>query len=168
LLICSDLLNLKVSFRQIYLLLDFMSRVTLITGANKGIGFESARQLGSRGYKILLGARDSEKGEAAAEILVTEGLDVSFVEINPCDPGLVVMAVAEVESAHGLLDVLINNAGFFSPDDGADLTAVSTKTFRETYEINVFGLHTVSRAFWPLLNKSEAARLVNVSNALGS
>ena len=145
-----------------------MSKIALITGANKGIGFETARQLGKKGFTVLIGARDKQRGEAAAQALKAEEIDAQFIEISPTDAQSVKKAATEVESKYGKLDVLINNAGTFSKEDGADLLNVGTDVFRETYELNVFGLHEVTKAFWPLLNKSKAARLVNVSSALGS
>jgi NAD(P)-dependent dehydrogenase (short-subunit alcohol dehydrogenase family) len=145
-----------------------MSKIALITGANKGIGFETARQLAHKGYTILLGARDTTRGEEAAEILKKEGLDVQFIALDPTDTASVAAAVQEVESKFGHLDVLINNAGTIFEGDYQPASLVPTSVLRDTYELNVFALHEVTRAFWPLLEKSEAARLVNLSSLLGS
>jgi NAD(P)-dependent dehydrogenase (short-subunit alcohol dehydrogenase family) len=145
-----------------------MKKIALITGANRGIGFETARQLAKKNYTVLLGARDPAKGMAAAEKLRKEDLDVHYINISPSDPKSVKSAAEEVASKFGLLDVLINNAGVFLQGDNGPASEVPTDILRETYETNVFGLHEVTKAFWPLLNKSEAARLVNVSSALGS
>jgi len=145
-----------------------MSKIALITGANRGIGFETARQLGKKGFTVLLGARDSEKGEEAAARLRSEEIDVHSINIDPTDPSSIESAVTTVESKYGVLDVLVNNAGTMVDADQAPASEVPISAFRETYEINVFGLHEVTKAFWPLLNKSKAARLVNVSSALGS
>lgn len=143
-------------------------KIALITGANKGIGFETARQLGQKQYTVLVGARDEARGRAAVETLKGEGIDAHFLSIDPTDAASIQNAVREVESTHGVLDVLVNNAGTLADGDHAPAAEVETAVFRETFEINVFGLHEVTRAFWPLLNKSQAARLVNVSSALGS
>ena len=145
-----------------------MSKIALVTGANKGIGFETARQLAKRNFTVLLAARNKDRGNSAVEKLKQEGLNVLFLELNPCAQDSISQAVEEVQSKFGVLDVLINNAGLFLPTDGANPIDVSTDILRQTYEINVFGLHSVTRGFWPLLNQSKAARLVNVSSALGS
>ena len=144
-------------------------KIALITGANKGIGFETARQLGALGYTVLIGARDQNRGaEAVEELSKDSGRNFSFIAIDPTDKDSIEKAVAEVGQKFGVLDVLINNAGTMVPGDFQPTDQVKTDALRETYEINVFGLHEVTTAFWPLLNKSEGARLVNVSSALGS
>lgn len=145
-----------------------MKKIALITGANRGIGLETARQLGKQKFTILLGARDEAKGKAAAELLKKEDIDVQFIKISPTDISSIASAVKEVESKFGVLDVLINNAGVFLDGDSVPPSTLPIEVLRETYETNVFGLHEVTKAFWPLLNKSKAARLVNVSSALGS
>ena len=143
-----------------------MSKIALITGANKGIGLETARQLArDHGFTVLVGARDETRGQEAADELKNAGLDAHFLRIDPTDAASIAKAKAKVEADYGRLDVLINNAGTGSKEDGA---LVSLDAMREIYEINVFGLHAVTLAFWPLLEKSEAARLVNVSSILGS
>jgi len=148
---------------------NIMSKIALITGANKGIGLETARQLArDHGFTILLGARDAGRGQSAADELKSEGLDVQFLLIDPTDAASIERARAQVEAKFGHLDVLINNAGTLSEADFAPSPTVPTDILRETFELNVFGLHEVTRAFWPLLEKSEGARLVNVSSALGS
>ncbi|RYG70996.1 SDR family oxidoreductase [bacterium] len=145
-----------------------MSKIALITGANKGIGFETARQLGNKGYTVLLGARDETRGEEAAQTLKGEGLDVQFLKIDPTDADSVAAAAAQVEIQFGHLDVLVNNAGVLVEADQQLSSLVPTSALRETYDLNVFALHEVTRTFWPLLEKSEGARLVNVSSLLGS
>lgn len=143
-------------------------KIALITGANKGIGLETARQLAAQNITVLLGARDEGRGTQAAQALQQEGLDAHFVAIDPTDAASVQRAAAQVEEKFGHLDILINNAGTMTQDDMQPSNQVPTSAFRETYELNVFALHEVTKAFWPLLEKSEAARLVNVSSALGS
>lgn len=146
-----------------------MSKIALITGANKGIGLETARQLArDHGYTVLVGARDAGRGEAAVQELKAQGLDAQFVAIDPTDADSVAKAAQEVESKFGHLDVLVNNAGTMVDGDFAPPGQVETSVLRETFDINVFALHEVTRAFWPLLEKSEGARLVNVSSFLGS
>ena len=145
-----------------------MKKIALITGANKGLGFETARQLGALGHTVLLGARDEERGEAAAQTLRDEGLDAHFLLLAPTDAATIAEAVRQVESKFGRLDILINNAGAMLPADMGDPVQVPLDTLRETFEINVFGMHAVTQAFWPLLNQAPGARLVNLSSALGS
>ena len=143
-----------------------MSKIALVSGANKGIGLETARQLArDHGFTVLVGARDEERGHEAVGELKNGGLDAHFLLIDPTDAASVQAAKAQVEADYGKLDVLINNAGTGSKEDGP---LVDLDAMRAIYEINVFGLHAVTLAFWPLLEKSEAARLVNVSSALGS
>lgn len=142
--------------------------IALITGANKGLGLETARQLGQQNYTVLIGARDATRGEQAAQTLREEGLDAHFVLLSPTDGASVEAAVREVEARFGVLDVLVNNAGVLLPADFGPPAQVPMETLRETFELNVFGLHAVTQAFWPLLGRSSAARLVNVSSSLGS
>ena len=143
-----------------------MSKIALITGANKGIGLETARQLArDHGFTVLIGARDETRGQEAVSELKNEGLDAQLLLLDPTDAESIAKAAAKVEADFGKLDVLINNAGTGSKEDGA---LVALDAMRAVYEINVFGLHAVALAFWPLLEKSKAARLVNVSSILGS
>lgn len=146
-----------------------MTKIALITGANKGIGLETARQLArDHGFTVLLGARDEKRGQEAADELNSAGLDARFILLDPKDAASIDRARAEVEKHFGHLDVLVNNAGLMVKEDFAPPATVPTSALRETYDLNVFGVHEVTRAFWPLLEKSEAARLVNVSSAVGS
>ena len=147
-----------------------MSKIALITGANKGIGLETARQLArDHGFTVLIGARDEGRGAAAVNELKGAGLDAQLLLIDPTDVASIAKAVAVVEADYGKLDVLINNAGTIAEADTAMIPAeLPLDALRSTYELNVFGLHEVTRAFWPLLEKSEAARLVNLSSILGS
>jgi NAD(P)-dependent dehydrogenase (short-subunit alcohol dehydrogenase family) len=145
-------------------------KIALITGANRGIGLETARQLArDHGYTVLIGARDKTRGEDAAAKLSAEGLDVQYLAIDPTDDASVTAAAKEVGSRFGRLDVLINNAGTRSEAElSLPPSQVSVAMFEETYAVNVFGLARVTREFWPLLEQSTAARLVNVSSFVGS
>ena len=145
------------------------NKIALITGANKGIGLETARQLArDYGFTVLIGARDEKRGEEAADELKSAGLDAHFLLLDPTNAASIEHARAQVEEKFGRLDVLVNNAGFISEADYALPAGVPTQILRDTYEVGVFGVHEVTRAFWPLLEKSDAARLVNVSSVLGS
>ncbi|MGW4351463.1 SDR family NAD(P)-dependent oxidoreductase [Nocardia sp. NPDC004582] len=142
-----------------------MSRI-LITGANKGIGFEAARRLVADGHTVYLGSRDAGRGVAAAE-----AVGAHAVRIDITDDESVLAAVAAIE-AEGGLDVLINNAGIQAEmrDDGSVLGAggLTAEVMRETFETNVFGTVRVLEAFLPLLDKSDAPVVVNVSSGLAS
>ncbi len=145
------------------------NKIALVTGANKGIGLETARQLArDHGFTILIGARDEKRGQEAADELKSAGLDARFLLLDPTDAASIESARAQVEAKFGHLDVLVNNAGFFVKEDVALPATVPTSALRDTFDLNVFGVHEVTRAFWPLLEKSEAARLVNVSSIGGS
>jgi NAD(P)-dependent dehydrogenase (short-subunit alcohol dehydrogenase family) len=141
-------------------------KIALVTGANKSIGFETARQLGQKGYTVLIGARSQERGEKAAQTLRDEGLDAHFVHLDLNDKSTIGAAAQSVEAQFGRLDALINNAGVFKDD--VSPSEVSEQMLRETYETNVFAPVFVTQAFLPLLKKSPAGRVVNVSSTLGS
>ena len=145
-----------------------MEKVVLITGANKGIGFEVARQLGRAGFTVLLGARDTTRGEDAATKLHGEGLDVRFVsaDLNRGAESGAVLA-KQVGEKFGHLDVLVNNAAIFDRGDG-HASDVSTDTLRRTFEANFFGTVAFTQQMLPLLRAAEAAQIINVSSGLGS
>lgn len=144
-------------------------KVALISGANKGIGLETARQLGKQGVTILVGARDLAKGEAAAAELKKEGVDAIPVKFDVVDSADIKAAVEKVEKDFGKLDILINNAGvMFEPIGGNNTSTVSEDLVRRTFDTNFFSAVAVTQAFLPLLKKSDAGRIVNVSSILGS
>ncbi|HEX2317328.1 MAG TPA: SDR family oxidoreductase [Thermomonospora sp.] len=142
--------------------------IALITGANKGIGLETARLLGTAGATVLVGARSAGRGEKAAALLREEGADARFVEIDVADEASVDKAAAWIDDAFGRLDVLVNNAGIIPPSSAAPPSGTSPAAMRETYETNVFGVVAVTNAMLPLLRRSAAGRIVNVSSDLGS
>jgi NAD(P)-dependent dehydrogenase (short-subunit alcohol dehydrogenase family) len=142
-------------------------KIALITGANKGLGFETARQLGAKGYTVLVGARDETKGLSAIEKLKSEGFDADFIEIDATNAETIKSAVEKVGEKYGKLDVLINNAGI-SLDSNAKPSEVSEEILRKTFDTNFFGVIAVTKAFLPLIKKSENGRIVNVSSGLGS
>lgn len=141
--------------------------IALVTGANKGIGYETARQLGAEGVTVLLGARDPGRGEAAAAALRAEGATVEPVRLDVTDPATIEAVAKWVEERYGRLDVLVNNAGIVVEwgDGPAELPLAK---LRQTYETNVFGVVAVTNAMLPLLRRSPAPRIVNVSSSLGS
>jgi NAD(P)-dependent dehydrogenase (short-subunit alcohol dehydrogenase family) len=142
------------------------SKVALVTGANKGIGLEIARQLGQQGMTVLLGARDAARGIAAANALREVGLDAHFVQIDVTDVAQIAALPGTLEADYGCLDILVNNAGIALDDSPP--SQVSLDIVRRTYEVNVFGVIAVTQALLPMLRRSEAARIVNLSSGLGS
>jgi NAD(P)-dependent dehydrogenase (short-subunit alcohol dehydrogenase family) len=142
-------------------------KIALVTGANKGIGFETVRQLGEKGYTILVGARDETKGAEAIEKLKSEGFDAHFVKIDSTDQETIKNAAQRVGEKYGKLDVLINNAGI-AIDGEYKPSEVSPDLLRQTFDTNFFGVIAVTQAFLPLIRKSDAGRIVNVSSGLGS
>ncbi|GAA0960431.1 MULTISPECIES: SDR family oxidoreductase [Streptomyces violaceusniger group] len=140
---------------------------TLITGANKGLGFETARRLIAAGHTVYLGSRDADRGRRAAEQL---GAGARLVVLDVTDDASVAAAAKTVE-ADGGLDVLINNAGIEArtPDGGVIGAAeVTADMMKEVFETNVFGVVRVTHAFLPLLRRSAAPVVVNVSSGLAS
>jgi NAD(P)-dependent dehydrogenase (short-subunit alcohol dehydrogenase family) len=145
------------------------AKIALITGANKGIGFETARQLADLGLTVLAGARDPERGQAAERTLREGGADAHFVQLDVTDAASVQQAAKWIDSQYGHLDVLVNNAGTASVTrQGFPPSQTSLADMRAVYEINVFGVVAVTNAMLPLLRRAEAARIVNVSSEVGS
>jgi NAD(P)-dependent dehydrogenase (short-subunit alcohol dehydrogenase family) len=145
-----------------------MTKIALITGANRGLGFATARQLGQSGVKVIVGARTLAKGEEAAGLLRSEGLDAEALQLDVDTPDSVQSAAEQVEQQHGRLDILINNAGILPEATVSDAEPLDLRVFRATFETNVFGAVTVTKAFLPLLRISTSGRIVNVSSTMGS
>ncbi len=146
-------------------------KVALITGANRGIGFETARQLAQQGIKVLVGARSEENGKEAEAKLKAEGFDAEFVLLDVDDAKTHESAAKYVEEHYGKLDILINNAGVILEDNtSAALQASQTSQdiFRRTFDTNFFNTIAVTQKFVPLLKKSDAGRIVFLSSGLGS
>ncbi|MFZ5930654.1 MAG: SDR family oxidoreductase [Pseudomonadota bacterium] len=143
------------------------SKIALITGANKGIGFEVARALGKAGHRVLLGARNPANGAKAAAQLQSEGLEVTPVELDLDRPATITALAARITSEYGGLDVLVNNAGIGDPQDGPPSMA-SIEALRRVMDTNFIGAVAVAQAMLPLLRAAPAARIVNVSSGLGS
>ena len=143
------------------------SRICLVTGANKGVGFHTARALAAAGHQVLVGARNPQRGQAAAAELQGEGLDATFVPLDVTDQTSVDAAAKRIDEDHGHLDVLVNNAGI-SRDRPHDPTDMPVTALREVYETNVFGVVAVTNAMLPLLHRSADAVIGNVSSGLGT
>ena len=142
-------------------------RIALITGANKGIGLQVAREMALLGYTVLIGARNKNSGNEIAAKLQDAGLRAHFVLIDVTDYTSIHTAANLIRERFGKLDVLINSAGI-SIDAGARPSQLGIETLRKTFETNVFGAFTVLQTLLPLLRISEAGRVVNVSSGLGS
>jgi len=141
-------------------------KTVLITGANKGIGREVARQLATKGLHAFVGARNAKAGRKAAEEIANRGAKATFLEIDVADNDSVTNAAREFSNIEDHLDVLVNNAGIIVDGDNAILE-VSGDLLRKTLETNTLGALRVTRAFAPLLRKSKAPRVINVSSGGG-
>jgi NAD(P)-dependent dehydrogenase (short-subunit alcohol dehydrogenase family) len=146
---------------------EFTDRVALVTGANRGIGLEVARQLAIRGFTTILGARDLQKGEDAAGPLQQGGLKVIPVQFDVTDQQSIDAAKLMVEERFGRLDVLVNNAAILY-DEWQRAENANLETVREAFETNTLGAWRMCHAFIPLLRKSRHGRIVNVSSESGS
>lgn len=146
-----------------------VKKVALITGANKGIGLETARQLGKLGITVLVGARDAAKGEQAASELKKHGIDARAVKLDVNDARDHEAVAKLIENEFGRLDILVNNAGVFIHEPGTPSTSkASQQVLRETFDTNFFAVIELTQALLPLLQKSAAPRIVNLSSILGS
>jgi len=141
-------------------------QTVLITGANKGIGYEAARQLGQKGYYIYLGARQPAYGQQAVEKLQSEGIQAEYVQIDVTDVATIHSAAEQIRQRSGSLDVLINNAGIAAGSNAPSEEAI--EDIRKVYEVNVFGAIQVLQIMLPLIKEAPQGRIVNVSSGLGS
>ncbi|MDB5312663.1 MAG: short-chain dehydrogenase/reductase [Gemmataceae bacterium] len=142
-------------------------KVALVTGANKGIGYETIRQLAPHGFTVLLAARDPAKGEAAAEKLRKEGHDVRFLKLEVTSDADRKAAAKTIADTYGKLDVLVNNAGVLEHGYTTPST-VPVDVIRQTFETNFIALIALTQELLPLIKKSDAGRIVNLSSILGS
>ena len=139
------------------------NKIALVTGANKGLGLEIAKQLAERGYTVLLGARE-DKAQAPAKELADNGMNVVPVRLDVTSLQDITNAAAMIADKFGKLDALVNNAGIMNEKNGES----TAETLRATYETNVIGAFELTRHMLPLLKKSAAGRIVNQSSILGS
>jgi NAD(P)-dependent dehydrogenase (short-subunit alcohol dehydrogenase family) len=141
--------------------------VALVTGANRGIGYEICHQLGQAGYTVVLTARDPQKGAKAAELLRQQGLAVHFHPLDVTDPAAARQAADFVARELGRLDALVNNAAV-ALDPRASLETVCLDVLRRTLETNLAGALSCCQAFLPMMRQQEYGRIVNVSSGRGS
>jgi NAD(P)-dependent dehydrogenase (short-subunit alcohol dehydrogenase family) len=140
----------------------------LITGANKGIGYETARLLAARDMTVLVGSRDRQRGQQAEQTLRASGADAHHVTLDVTDGSSIDKAADWIRSEYGTLDILVNNAGIARGDGTGRPSETTLGTLREVFETNVYGVVAVTNAMLPLLGGAPAARIVNVSSEVGS
>ena len=143
-------------------------KVALVTGATRGIGFETVKQLAETGIRTLLAGRDEARTKEAAKKLSDAGLPVDPIVLDVTDPGSIVAAVKHVTDKYGRLDILVNNAGILLDALDKKPSEQSLQVWRDTFDTNVFAVVEVTKAFLPLIKASPAGRIVNVSSQLGS
>ncbi len=147
------------------------NKIALITGANKGIGFETARQLGKEGVTIIATARNRERGEKSVNELKKEGIDIEFLQLDVNKEADIQDAVSYIEKKYGHLDILINNAGIQIESENwaqNNSDSISDAILRETMDTNFFQVVKLTNALLPLIKKSANGRIVNLSSILGS
>jgi NAD(P)-dependent dehydrogenase (short-subunit alcohol dehydrogenase family) len=148
--------------------MTFAKKIALVTGGNKGIGFEICRSLAGAGCTVLLGARNAQRGQQAVRQLEQAGVeDIHFIEIDVTMQHTIKAAAEQIESRYGRLDILLNNAGVNLPGDGLP-GAADPAVVQRIFDTNFFGALRVAHTMLPLLRKSPAGRIVNISSGLGS
>ena len=147
------------------------NKIALVTGANRGLGLEISRQLAKLGMTVLMGSRNAEKGRAAAEKFLSDGLAVESVLLDVTCPEHIVAVRDRVEKKFGYLDILVNNAGMMTQDDRSSpnsVESVSSQSLRDTFQVNFFAPVELTQALLPFIRKSSTGRIVMVSSDLGS
>lgn len=142
-------------------------QIALVTGGNRGIGFELVKQLALKGFKVILASRDSKRGQESAQKLKESNLDVSFVVMDVENQESIRQAATYVNEKYGRLDVLINNAGVYL-DEYEKLLTMDSSMLEKTMKINFFGVYHVIYTFIPLMKKQGYGRIINVSSELGA
>lgn len=147
--------------------LKHKGKIALITGANKGIGFEVARHLGAEGVTVFLGVRNPQLGEIAEAKLKADGIDAHCIELDVTKPETISKAAETIRAQHGRLDILVNNAGVAVKGDGPPSVA-DPEAVCNALDVNFFGVLAVTQAMLPLVRKAASGRIVMVSSGLGS
>ena len=143
------------------------NKIALVTGANKGIGFEIARQLARLGITVLMGARDRDRGAAACDRLRSDGLDAHFIPLDVTRATSIEAAIGKIRDDFKRLDILVNNAGI-QIDTQSGILKLDPTIFQNTLETNVFGPLLLAQAAVPLMKINGYGRIVNVASTLGS
>ncbi len=143
-------------------------KIALVTGANKGIGFEIARQLGAQNITVLLGVRSQERGQAALEKLLAEQIEAVVVPLDVTDPVSIEAAAAFIDQTYGHLDILVNNAAITVDERKSPPSQLAMADLQKVFATNFFGVFAVIGAMLPLLKRSQAGRIVNLSSKAGS
>jgi NAD(P)-dependent dehydrogenase (short-subunit alcohol dehydrogenase family) len=144
-----------------------IKRIALVTGGNKGIGLEIARQLLQAGVDVIVGARDDQRARSAVSALAADGFDAKTVHLDLEDENSIVAAASEIGASHDRLDILVNNAGIFDFADGPPSTA-SVAAVQRVMNVNFIGTLAVTQEMLPLLRRASEGRILNVSSSLGS
>lgn len=145
-------------------------RVAVVTGANRGLGYETSKQLANDGYRVVMACRDQAKGQEAEQKLKDEGLDVTFHQLDVTDEASIGALVDYLKNEEGRVDVLVNNAGSIldvRDPEKASVFTVDMDTMREAFEINVFGATVLSQRIIPIMREAGFGRVVNVSSGMG-
>ena len=144
------------------------NKIALVTGATRGIGLETVRQLAEAGVHTLLAGRKRDTAVELALKLQAEGLPVEALQLDVTDAASIAEAVEQVRQRHGCLDILVNNAGIMIENPAQAPSEQSLDTWKRTFDTNVYALVAVTQAFLPLVKQSKSGRIVNVSSMLGS
>ena len=147
-----------------------MEKVAFITGANRGIGFETSKQLAKKNTKVILGSRDLDKGKKAVEKLATEGIDADLIQYDAFDLNAPQKVYDYISKEYNKLDILINNAGVLLTGNlfVTNSSSVTDKDIKDTFQTNLFSVISLTQKLLPLIKKSDAGRIVNVSTILSS
>lgn len=142
-------------------------QIALVTGANRGLGLETSRQLGKRGIKVLVGSRDSAKGEKAAESLRNEGIDAEVIRLDVSDSASIAAAIAAISEEYRRLDILVNNAAVLN-DIGQQPSEVGEEILRQNFDVNFIGPYLLTAGLADLLKAAPAGRVLNMGTQVGS
>jgi NAD(P)-dependent dehydrogenase (short-subunit alcohol dehydrogenase family) len=143
-----------------------MTRTALVTGGNRGIGLETARQLAQRGFRVVIAARNQASSDRAVKEIEASGGQATFLSLDASDSRSIEAAARSFASIADRLDVLINNAGIY-PDEGVTIATVPRDLLVQTFQTNTFGPLEVAQAFLPYLRRADASRIINVSSGYG-
>ena len=147
-----------------------MEKVAFISGANRGIGFETSKKLAEQGIKVILGSRDMDKGKKALEELAALGIEADLIQYDACDSEAPAKVFEHIEKKYNKLDILVNNAGILLTGNlfVTNSSTVSDKDIKDTFQTNLFSVIALTQKLLPLLKNSSAGRIVNVSTILSS